>query len=170
MGPASRGESANARDPAPVHPLAWLSAGPRLHFRGRSRWHAVGSAARCLRPDYPRPPRLTALIDQQQMASLGSGDARQSLALGARASPDGAGLPLRLSRRRHRVPAAPGSERQHPAQLGTGVVGAANARHRRRRQAGIPPSTLLPAWRSCVPTFVGTRFCPLAQLCDWLVN
>ena len=52
---------------------------------------------------------------------------RQSLALGARGASDGAGLPHRLSRRRHRVPAAPQAERQHPAQLGTGVVGAAVA-------------------------------------------
>ena len=49
------------------------------------------------------------------------------------------------------MPAAPGSERQHPAHLGAGVVGAADARHRRRRQAGIPPSTLLPAWRKQCP-------------------
>ena len=81
LGASVEGESANARYPAPVHPVARLRAGPRLHLRGRSRWHAVGSAARCLRPDYPRPPRLTALIDPQQMASLGSGVPRQSLAL-----------------------------------------------------------------------------------------
>ena len=77
-------------------------AGLRLHFRGRSLGHAVGSAARCLRPDYPRPTHLAALIDQQQMARRVSGLSKASLTAWALGDPNSVGLPLRLDRRRHR--------------------------------------------------------------------
>lgn len=77
-------------------------AGPRLHFRGQSLGHAVGAAAPCLRPDYPRPTRLAALIEQQQRASRVSGIPKASLTALALGHPDGVWLPLHLLRWRHR--------------------------------------------------------------------